>query len=601
MQVVKRDGTRVSVCLSEVQEKITELSVRLDVDPCAIATRVCESLVDGIHTHEIDEISAEVAMGFYSTHPDYEDLAVRLLVDNMSRVCPPGFAECTRILHASGMVSDEYMDVVAHMGPTTLDELVLWEHEYNLSYFGLKTLIGNKYLMRQTNGVLCERPSYMWLRVAIGIHLHLLRDIVDTGVNVVETAVFGDVVECVNNLAGRSYTHATPTLFNAGTPRPQFASCFLLALNSDSIQGIYGSLTECALVSKHAGGIGLHLHDLRAKGSIIRSTGCHAEGLIPVLRVFNESVMLVKQAGKRPGSIAAYMSPDHADIERFLDMRLNRGEERERCRDIFSALWIPDLFMQRVVDNGPWHLFSPDEAPGLSDVYGAEYEALYARYVEEGRFRKAIRARAVWVRLITSQIETGTPYMTYKDSANRHSNQSNVGVIKSSNLCTEIMEVSTPDRVAVCNLSSICLSRFVDDDGVFDYARLERVTRLIVRALNAMIDGSFYPLDKARASNAEMRPLGIGVQGWQTLLFKLKLPFDSEEARALNRRIFATIYYHAWDESASLARKDGPYERFHGSPLQKGVLHCDSWVSVHGGDLVDGFDWAALRLRVALG
>ena len=374
------------------------------------------------------------------------------------------------------------------------------------------------------------------------------------------------------------------------------------------MDGIYSTLTECALISKHAGGIGLHVHNLRSTGSIIKSTGCKTDGLIPMLRVFNESSLLVKQAGKRPGSIAIYLSPDHADVEAFISMRLNHGEERERCRDLFSGLWIPDRFMRAVANNEQWHMFSPDDAPGLSDVFGDEYDRLYDRYVAEGKARRKTMAQDLWNKIVVSQIETGTPYMTYKDAANRHSNQSNVGVIKSSNLCTEIMEVSTPEETAVCNLASICVSQFAlkphtSDDGdddlhaFFDFTGLMHTTKIVVRALNRVIDNTLYPHEKTRVSNERHRPIGIGVQGWQTLLFKLRLSFDSDAANRLNKKLFAHMYYAAWMESASLAAEYGCYSSFRGSPLERGILHCDTWDDMLDEDL----DWAALRSAVMAG
>ena len=587
MNVIKRNGESVPVCLQEIQNKISSLSCDLQVDPALIAIRACESLTNGISTSQIDTISSESCMQFYTSHTDYEILAVRIILDDMKKTCKTKFSDCMYEVNQTGRLSIKFMEAVDKY-KDEFDRMILESEDAHLSFFGLKTLINNKYLMINEQGYTCEKPCYMWLRVAIGVHLQ----------NVMDEYFVQTVAATYSMLQKRLYTHATPTLFNAGTFSPQLASCFLMSLNDDSVEGIYSSLSEAAKISKHAGGIGIHMHNLRAKDSIIKSTGCLTDGLLPTLRVFNESSLLVKQAGKRPGSISIWLSPDHCDIMDFIDIRRNRGEESQRCRDLFSGLWIPDLFMRMVSEDGDWHLFSPDEAPGLADVYGVEYEQLYTKYVSEQRYRQSLKARDIMVKICESQIETGTPYMCYKDAANRHSNQSNIGVIKSSNLCTEIMEVSTPERVAVCNLASICVSQFVSEGTAdFDFPALEAVVRQVVRALNDVIDGTYYPLEKARLSNFENRPLGIGVQGWATLLFKLQLPFDSEGAMQLNKQIFATIYYTAWDESANIAQRDGPYPNFETSPLSEGILHCDTW-NVH---LDERFDWEALRRKVAKG
>lgn len=452
LNVTKRDGTVVPVCLQEIQNKLISLATGLDVDPARVAIRVCESLTRGISTSQIDIISAESCMEFYTTHTDYETLAVRIILDDMDKTYKDTFSDCMATINETKRLSHQFYETVK-LHQLQFNKMVCQDEDKNLSFFGLKTLINNKYLLLDTKGSTCEKPCYMWLRVAIGVHLHL-----------VESYSSSDFLEKVsktyNMLQKRLYTHATPTLFNAGTSNPQFASCFLMSLNDDSVEGIYSSLSEAAKISKHAGGIGMHMHNLRAKDSIINSTGCLTDGLLPTLRVFNESSLLVKQAGKRPGSISIWLSPDHCDVMDFIDIRRNRGEESKRCRDLFSGLWIPDLFMKKVSEDGDWYLFSPDDAPGLADVYGEEYEQLYNQYVAEKRFRKQIKAREIMVRICEAQIETGTPYMCYKDAANKHSNQKNIGVIKSSNLCTEIMEVSTPERIAVCNLASICLSQF---------------------------------------------------------------------------------------------------------------------------------------------
>lgn len=588
MLVTKRDGTLSPVCLQEIQNKLAELAFGLDVSPARIAIRVCDSLTEQIQTAKIHEISSEACMEFYTSHMDYETLAVRIMIDNMNKICKPTFSECMHEIETTHRLSKNFLTVLQRY-KSDIDAMINGSNDSELSFFGLKTLIQNKYLMSNAIGETCEKPCYLWMRVAIGIHLH--KSDQET-----PTCFLQSIKNTYTMLQNRMYMHATPTLFNAGTHHPQFASCFLMALNDDSVEGIYSSLSEAAKISKHAGGIGIHMHNLRAKNSVINSTGCLTDGLLPTLRVFNESSLLVKQAGKRPGSLSIWLSPDHYDVLDFIDIRRNRGEESKRCRDLFSGLWIPDLFVKTVLENGVWYLFSPDEAPGLADVFGEEYEALYFKYVEEKRYRSSVQAQDIWVRICEAQIETGTPYICYKDAANRHSNQKNIGIIKSSNLCTEIMEVSSPERIAVCNLASICLSQYVLN-GNFDFTKLQQVVRQVVRSLNNVIDGTFYPLEKAKFSNLRSRPLGIGVQGWQTLLFVLKLPFDSHEASELNKRIFATIYHTAWDESANMAVTDGAYPDFEGSPLSQGILHCDTWNVT----LDANFDWQSLRTKVSKG
>lgn len=582
MRVKKRDGTFADVCLRQIQERIQGLAHGLQVDVATLAQRTVASLTDGIETSYLDTVAASSAFDMYTTHTDYERIAVRLTVDNMHRMQTRPFSEAMRTLHRCGRLSDVFMDYVAAHA-SNLDAMIDRTRDMNLSYFGVKTLINNKYLLRDTGGSIVEIPGYLWMRVAVALHHG-------------ESDTLHNVKDCYDALSNLKYTHATPTLFNAGMKQCQYASCFLMSLCEDSVEGIYQSLSECAKISKHAGGIGLHMHNLRAAGSEIRSTGCPSEGLLPTLRVFNETSKLVRQAGKRPGSIAIYMSPDHADIESFVDMRRNHGDEHFKCRELFSALWVPDLFMECVINDGDWHLFSPDTAPGLNDVYGDEYRALYAKYVSEKRYVKSLSARSLFIHVVQAQIETGTPYVLYKDAINRHNNQSNVGVVRSSNLCCEITEVSDPDTIAVCNLASLCLPRFIQN-GTIDFAALGTMTRQVVRTLDEVIDRTMYPLPKARKSNTATRPLGIGVQGWQTLLFELRIPFDSEAARKLNVRVFAEIYYNAWMESACLARSKGAYPKFDGSPMSRGILHADGF----GNKLPPELDWDTLRRTVAQG
>lgn len=581
MRVTKRSGAMEDVDLGQIQSRIASLSGMLRVDAPLLAQRTVASLTDGVTTSFLDHVAADAAIDLYTLHTDYERLAVRLKVDNMHKTITRSFSETVAQLHADGRLSDTFCAFVQAHGET-LDGMICRDRDFDLSFFGFNTLVNNKYLMRSSSGEVAELPSYMWLRVAVTIHMP---DI-------------SSIRKHYDTISRLEYTHATPTLFNCGARfNNQFASCFLMQLCDDSVEGIYKSLTECASISKAAGGIGLHMHNLRGHGSVIKSTGCTSEGLIPTLRVFNESSKLVKQAGKRPGSIAIYISPDHCDIQAFLDMRRNKGDESAKCRELFSALWIPDLFMRAVIDDRDWHLFSPDTAPGLADVCGDDYVVLYNSYVSRGIQRRTIRARALWQNIIEAQIETGTPYMLYKDAVNKHNMQSHIGVVRSSNLCCEITEVSDTNTIAVCNLASICLPKFLDADGQFNFHRLEQCVHLAVRSLDNVIDRTHYPLEKAKRSNLSTRPLGLGVQGWQSLLIAMRLPFDSEAAKKLNREVFAAIYYFAWSQSAALAVEKGAYELFDGSPLSKGILHADTFEQ----NLPERFDWDALRERVRAG
>ena len=581
MKVTKRDGSVEPVCLQAIQDRIQSMcniDPQLEsVDVARISQKVVSGLTDMIQTSILDKIASECCMEYYSVSEEYEKLAVRLLIDDMYRNVKD--MKMYDFYSLGTTVSAEFLEKLS--SHTDIEKHINRSFDNKFSFFGLQTLINNKYLLRTSSGIV-EPPAYMYMRVSIS----LSRD------NSID-----DILSRFESLRNQLYTHATPTLFNAGSNYQQFASCFLLSLQEDSVDGIYDSLKECAQISKYAGGIGIHMHNLRAAGSIIKSTGCKAEGLLPVLKLYNESSKLVKQSGKRPGSIAIYMSPDHADIESFIDMRRNYGDDSKKCRDLFSALWIPDMFMRAVESNSEWHLFSPDTAPGLADVFGEEYEKLYYKYVSEGKFVKIISAQSLFQKIISAQIETGTPYMTYKDAANCHNNQSNVGVIKSSNLCSEIMQYSDADTTAVCNLCSICLPRFVSSCGSFDFSQLKMVVRTAVCSLDNVIDTTMYPNEKTRKSNIDMRPIGIGVQGWHNTLFALGLDFDSAEAMALNKKIFAHIYYYAWEMSAELAQSRGQYPRFDGSPLSRGVLHADTYDT----SLEPGLDWDLLRSKVVGG
>ena len=556
MKVQKRNGDIVPVLFDKVVKRLANLCDGLDVQPDKVAQKVFTNMYDGIKTSEIDDLSAEVAVHMQTEHPDYEVLATRIVASNMHKMSPKCFSDSMLALHAKGIVSDEFMKCVA----LQLDGVIDHTRDFEFGYFGLKTL-QRSYLYPG------ETPQYMYMRVAIGIH--------------------GDdiprVKETYDLMSRKFFTHATPTLFNAGTKRPQMSSCFLVAMKDDSIEGIYDTLKECAQISKWSGGIGIHASNIRASGTPIKGTNGVADGIVPMLRVFNNTARYVNQGGgKRKGSFAIYLEPWHADVMQFLELRLNQGDEEARCRDLFTALWIPDLFMEKVEKDEDWHLMCPHECPGLPDVYGEEFNELYRMYVAQGRFKKVVKARAVWDAVLKSQIETGTPYMCYKDSVNAKSNQKNIGVVKSSNLCTEIMEVSGPDETAVCNLASISLPTCVKtlsngDPVVFDFDKLAEVTRVVTRNLNRVIDKNYYPTEAAKKSNLRHRPIGIGVQGLADVFMMMGLAFDEPKARDLNKQIFTIIYHEALYESCQLAKEEGPYETFEGSPASKGILQPDMW------------------------
>ena len=558
MKVQKRNGDIVPMLFDKVVARISKLCSGLDVQPDKVAQKVFTSMYDLMKTSEIDDLSAEVAVHMQTEHPDYEVLATRIVASNMHKMSPKCFSDAMVPLHTNGIVSDYFMKCLS----LELDGVIDHSRDYDFGYFGLKTL-QRGYLNKG------ETPQYLFMRVAIGIH--------------------GDdiprVKETYNLMSQKYFTHATPTLFNAGTNRPQMSSCFLVAMKDDSIEGIYDTLKECAQISKWSGGIGIHASNIRASGTPIKGTNGVADGIVPMLRVFNNTARYVNQGGgKRKGSFAIYLEPWHADVMEFLELRLNQGDEEARCRDLFTALWIPDLFMEKVERDEEWHLMCPHECPGLPDVYGEEFNELYRLYVAQGRFKKVVKARAIWDAVLKSQIETGTPYMCYKDSVNAKSNQKNIGTIKSSNLCTEITEVSGPDETAVCNLASICLPSFVKKPAsegthplVFDFDELQHVTRVITRNLNRVIDQNYYPTEAAKKSNMRHRPIGIGVQGLADVFQMMGWAFDSHEARYWNKYIFQRIYYAALQESCQLAKEEGPYETFAGSPASQGILQFDMW------------------------
>ena len=550
MKVIKRNGDEVPMLFDKVTQRISKLCTDLDgVQADKIAQKVFKNMYDVIQTSEIDDLSADVSIDMVTDNPDYETLATRILVSNMHKTSPKSFSEAMVILHSRGIVSDTFMKCVA----LELDADIQRDRDYDFGYFGLKTL----QKMYLNSG---ETPQYMFMRVAVGIHQDDLE-------RVKKTYEF---------MSKKYFIHATPTLFNAGSVHPQMSSCFLLGIKEDSIGGIYQTMEQCANISKWSGGIGLHIHNVRSNGSKIVGTNGKSDGIIPMLRVFNATARYINQGGRRKGSIAVYLEPWHADIMEFLDLRLNQGDEEARCRDLFSALWIPDLFMKKVELDADWHLMCPNECPGLSDVYADEFSELYNTYVAQGRYRRVIKARQLWDAMLRSQIETGTPYMLYKDACNTKSNQKNLGTIKSSNLCTEIVQHTNPEEVAVCNLASVSLPTFVADNA-FSHSMLHDIVRLVTRNLNRVIDRNYYPVPEARRSNMRHRPIAIGVQGLADVFMMLGLPFDCPGARELNLDIFETIYHAALTESCAMAREEGPYETFQGSPASQGVLQFDMW------------------------
>jgi len=568
MKVVKRSGDVVEMLFDKVTKRISKLNQApefepLNVQPDKVAQKVFQSMYDGISTSEIDNLTAEVAVAMITEHPDYETLAMRVTVSNLQKNCPTTFSAAMAALHAKGVISDDGFALITPEMDGWIDD----KRDYLFGYFGIKTL--QKGYLNEG-----ETPQYLFMRVALWIH----------------GSDYKRVKETYNHMSLKRFTHATPTLFNSLSNNAQGSSCFLVAMKDDSIEGIYETLKECAHISKWSGGIGIHCSNIRANGSPIKGTNGVADGIVPMLRVFNNTARYVNQGGgKRKGSFAIYLEPWHADVMEFLELRLNQGDEEMRCRDLFTAMWIPDLFMEKVENDEEWHLMCPHECPGLPDVYGEEFNELYRTYVAQGRFKKAVKARLVWDAILKSQVETGTPYMCYKDSVNRKSNQKNIGVVKSSNLCTEIMEVSTPDETAVCNLASICLPSLVKNasygasDGssgtnaYFDFGELHDVTRVITRNLNRVIDKNYYPTEAARKSNMRHRPIGIGVQGLADVFQMLGLSFDEPKARKLNTGIFEAIYHAALTESCNLAKEEGPYETFQGSPASQGILQPDMW------------------------
>ena len=571
MLVLKRDGHRESVKFDKITARIEKLCYGLDpkfVNPVEVAMKVINGLYDGVSTQELDNLAAEIAATMTTRHPDFAKLAARIAVSNLHKITSKSFSNTMKRLYQyvdpktgqnAPLISKETWKVIKDHA-AELDEAIIYDRDFSYDFFGFKTL-ERSYLMK-IEGKTIERPQHMLMRVAVGIH----------GEDIPAA------IETYNLMSEKWFTHATPTLFNAGTPKPQLSSCFLLTMKDDSIDGIYDTLKQCAKISQSAGGIGLSIHNIRAKGSYIKGTGGTSNGIVPMLRNFDMTARYVDQGGgKRKGSFAVYLEPWHADIFDFLDLKKNHGKDEMRARDLFYAIWVPDLFMLRVENNEMWSLFCPNECPGLADVWGEDFERLYHKYESEGKFRKQVKAQDLWFEILESQIETGTPYILYKDSANRKSNQKNLGTIKSSNLCTEIIEYTAPDEVAVCNLASIALPKFVTDEGTFDHQKLYEITKVATRNLNKVIDINYYPVEEARKSNMRHRPIGLGVQGLADAFIMLRMPFDSDEARGLNKDIFETIYFAAMEASMEEAKKFGPYETFKGSPVSKGIFQFDMW------------------------
>ncbi|MCJ8163863.1 ribonucleoside-diphosphate reductase subunit alpha [Pontibacter sp. E15-1] len=592
MLVVKRDGRRESVKFDKITARIEKLCYGLHmeyVSPIEVAKKVIDGIYDGVTTVELDNLAAETAASLTTKHPDYAVLAARIAISNLHKVTSKSFSNTMKRLYtyedpktgenASLIAKDVYEIVRKHAA--LLDSTIIYDRDYNYDYFGYKTL-ERSYLLR-LDGKIVERPQHMLMRVAVGIH----KDDIESA------------IETYNLMSEKWFTHATPTLFNAGTPKPQLSSCFLLTMKDDSIPGIYDTLKQCAQISQSAGGIGLSIHNVRATGSYIKGTNGTSNGIIPMLKVFNDTARYVDQGGgKRKGAFAIYLEPWHADIFDFLDLKKNHGKEENRARDLFYALWTPDLFMKRVEENGSWSLFCPHEAPGLADCWGKDFERLYEKYEREGRARKTVKAQELWFAVLESQVETGTPYMLYKDHANRKSNQQNLGTIKSSNLCTEIMEYTAEDEIAVCNLASLALPRYVKEENghkVFDHQKLFDVTYHATVNLNKVIDINYYPVDEARNSNLRHRPIGLGVQGLADTFIHLRMPFESDEAKGLNKDIFETVYFAAMTASKDLAKKNGAYETFKGSPLSEGKFQFDLWgITPESGR----WDWEELRQEV---
>ncbi|MBL6657330.1 MAG: ribonucleoside-diphosphate reductase subunit alpha [Flavobacteriales bacterium] len=591
MFVVKRDGRKESIKFDKITARIQKLCYGFSdlVEPTAVAMKVIEGIYEGVTTSELDNLAAEVSASMTTRHPDYALLASRISVSNLHKDTKKSFSETMTELYnyinpktgkKAPLIADDVIKIIKK-NAELLDSTIIYDRDFCYDYFGFKTL-ERSYLLR-LNGKVAERPQHMLMRVAIGIHKEDIQSAIET----------------YELMSQKYFTHATPTLFNAGTPKPQMSSCFLLTMKDDSIDGIYDTLKQCAKISQSAGGIGLSIHNVRATGSYIRGTNGTSNGIVPMLRVFNDTARYVDQGGgKRKGSFAIYLEPWHADVFDFLDLRKNHGKEEMRARDLFFALWTPDLFMQRVKEDGEWTLMCPNECPGLADTYGKDFENLYKKYEKAGKGRKTIRARELWEKVVESQVETGTPYILYKDACNEKSNQKNLGTIRSSNLCTEIIEYTAPDEVAVCNLASIALPMFIDEEkNVFDHEKLYNITRVITKNLNKVIDRNYYPVAEAKNSNMRHRPVGLGVQGLADAFIKLRLPFDSPEAKVLNEEIFETIYFAALTSSMESAKEEGAYQTYEGSPISQGLFQHNLW-GKKDEELSGRWAWGELRNQI---
>ena len=589
MLVIKRDQRKESVKFDKITARIEKLSYGLNtkyVKTIEIAKKVIDGIYDGVSTQELDELAAETAATLTTKHPDYAVLAARISISNLHKTTSKSFSSTMKRLYTyinpktgknASLLSKEIYGII-NKNAAILDSSIIYDRDFSYDYFGFKTL--EKSYLLKLNGIVVERPQHMLMRVAIGIH----KENIDAA------------IETYNLLSEKWFTHATPTLFNAGTPKPQLSSCFLLTMKDDSIEGIYDTLKQCAKISQSAGGVGLSIHNVRASGSYINGTNGISNGIIPMLRNFDMTARYVDQGGgKRKGSFAIYLEPWHADIFEFLQLKKNHGKEELRARDLFYAMWVPDLFMKRVEANENWSLFSPDETKDLHETYGDDFEKLYTKYEKEGKARKSVKAQDLWFEILESQIETGNPYILYKDAANRKSNQKNLGTIKSSNLCTEIMEYTSPDEVAVCNLASIALNKFVKDDMTYDHKKLYEITKVITKNLNKVIDVNYYPIEEAKNSNMRHRPIGIGVQGLADAFILMRYAFDSKEAKKLNTEIFETIYFGAMEASMEIAKKDGTYESYKSSPVSKGIFQFDMWGITPNSNR---WDWTKLKQKV---
>lgn len=588
MYVIKRSGIQEQVSFDKITERLKKLcdeSPQLNIDPVIISQKVVSGVYPGVTTSELDTLAAETAAYSATEHPDFSRLAARIEVSNLHKSTLDSFYETAEQLYNyinprtnlhGPLLCKDTIEIIRKY-KKDFEEAIDYSRDYTYSYFGFKTL--EKSYLLKINGQIAERPQHMLMRVAIGIH----RDDIKA------------VIETYDLMSKRFFTHATPTLFNAGTTRPQMSSCFLLTVKDDSIDGIFDTLKDCAKISKHAGGIGVSVHNIRAKDSYIAGTNGISNGLVPMLQVYNDAARYVDQGGgKRKGSFAIYLEPWHADIFDFLELKKNHGKEEQRARDLFYALWIPDLFMERVKSNKDWTLMCPHECPGLPDVHSKEFNELYLKYEKEGKGRKTVKAQDLWYKILEAQIETGTPYMCYKDACNSKSNQQNLGTIKSSNLCSEIVQYTSPSEIAVCNLASIALPRFIEEDGTYNFERLSEIAGVCVRNLNKVIDLNYYPVEEARTSNMKHRPIGIGVQGLADVFIRLRMPWESMYAKQLNKEIFEAIYYGAMKASIELAKSMGHYETFAGSPLSQGMFQFDLW----GVEPTDRFDWESLREEV---